>query len=579
MADIQGAPSPDGRYLSFTHWETANLAVYDLTTGEKRDLTDEGTWMEPDQWADWSTWSPDGERIAYAWFNKDQEELRIIGIDGSEPRVLYRDEEVKFIRPHTWSRDGKSILAWFKKENGPNEMVLISVEHGSVRVLKSPAPASIKMSLSPDGRYVVYGVPGKEYVGQGDIFLLATDGSREVRLVEHPANDYGPIWAPDEKTVVFASDRAGTVGVWLTQIVDGKPTGVVDRVKRDMGRILPMGFTRSGALYYGLGAGLNDVYVASLDPATGKVLEPPVKATQRFEGFNRAPAWSRDGRRLAYVSNRSQAPGGIGENVRSLVIRDLETGEEREFSPEGVNLYHLRWSPDGRSILSGYSYGVYTSNLHLIEVQTGDVTLILHGDSESPISQAVWSPDGKRIFYLRSHLTETAYIESIVAHTLETGEEVVLHRGGGNRGLAVSPDGRQLAFPDTSGQALWVMPTEGGEPSEVHRLKESEDKKISWRVLEWTPDGRYLLFGKTKWAPDQPDAPEDDPIELWRIPAGGGEPQKLLAAEGHNDIRVHPDGRRIAYTGGLANRTEVWVMENFLPEKKQKSGVRGQESE
>jgi dipeptidyl aminopeptidase/acylaminoacyl peptidase len=262
MTDILGAPSPDGRYLAFTHWETANLAVYDLSSGEKRDLTDGGTWMEPDQWADWSIWSPDGERIAYAWFNKDQEELRIVGVGGSEPRVLYRDEEVQFIRPHTWSRDGKSILAWLEKEEGPNEMVLISVADGSVRMLKSPAPASIKMSLSPDGRYVVYDVPAKEYVGKGDIFLLATDGSREVRLVEHPANDYGPVWAPDGKTVVFASDRAGTVGVWLTQVVDGKPTGVVDRVKRDMGKILPMGFTRNGALYYGLGAGMHDVYAA-----------------------------------------------------------------------------------------------------------------------------------------------------------------------------------------------------------------------------------------------------------------------------------------------------------------------------
>jgi hypothetical protein len=44
-----------------------------------------------------------------------------------------------------------------------------------------------------------------------------------------------------------------------------------------------------------------------------------------------------------------------------------------------------------------------------------------------------------------------------------------------------------------------------------------------------------------------------------------GEAQKLLEMERLRSISVHPDGRRIAFTGGREHTEEIWVMENFLP--------------
>ncbi len=84
------------------------------------------------------------------------------------------------------------------------------------------------------------------------------------------------------------------------------------------------------------------------------------------------------------------------------------------------------------------------------------------------------------------------------------------------------------------------------------------------RGLAWTPDGHHLLFGK----PRQTDSPQEQTIELWRIPAEGGEPQRLgLAMENLRDVTVHPDGRRIAFSAGKEG-AEVWVLENFLPKPK-----------
>ena len=69
--------SPDGRYLSFVNGKNGNLAIWDLTTGESRDLTDDGRWEASPRHAGHPIWSPDSKQIAYGWLNKGTNELRI----------------------------------------------------------------------------------------------------------------------------------------------------------------------------------------------------------------------------------------------------------------------------------------------------------------------------------------------------------------------------------------------------------------------------------------------------------------------------------------------------------------------
>ena len=110
--DILGAPSPDGRYLSFVDWTTGDLAVRDLATGETRHLTNKGSWMGSTAYAERSTVSPDSKQVAYTWFGDDfSHDLRIVGLDGSEPRVIYRNEEVDVVEPAAWSPDGPALHA------------------------------------------------------------------------------------------------------------------------------------------------------------------------------------------------------------------------------------------------------------------------------------------------------------------------------------------------------------------------------------------------------------------------------------------------------------------------------------
>ena len=54
VADVDGAAiSPDGRFLTYTDWSTGDLALQDLKTGEKRHLTNKGSWEKSSEFAQW----------------------------------------------------------------------------------------------------------------------------------------------------------------------------------------------------------------------------------------------------------------------------------------------------------------------------------------------------------------------------------------------------------------------------------------------------------------------------------------------------------------------------------------------
>ena len=268
-----------------------------------------------------------------------------------------------------------------------------------------------------------------------------------------------------------------------------------------------------------------------------------------------------DGRYLAYVSQRGRTRYGVGSGV--IVIRSVETGQERDL-PSTVNpsrpFSALRWFPDGRSLLFRGRDTKGRRGLYQIDVQTGDVTPVVHIKSAALVRAAALSPDGKTLFYLME-----AKATSLLMRDLGTGHEKVLYRADGyTSNLALSPDGRQLAFTThdkvTRSVLLMVMSAAGGEPRELLRL---QDRVTS---LAWTPDRLEILFGRRGGTSLQ-----EQTVELWRISAEGGEPQKLgLAMEGLRELRIHPDGKRIAFSAG-ESKAEIWVLENFLPKPETKA--------
>ena len=547
--ETTGSPSADGRLLAFTDYQTGDVAIRDLSTGEVRRVTKTGDIMKSGEQSLFATFSPDNKQIAFAWLDTKNKvfDTRIIAADGTGLRTLYHDN-AGWVMPLAWTADGKHVavtLDLFPVEaRRLRQIGLVSVADGSLDVLRS-GPSPNKISSSPDSRYLVYDVPQED--GRSDIFLLSIRDKREVQLVNHPANDWAPVWTPDGRGVVFASNRTGNPALWMVEVADGKAVASPELVKSDIGAGYgAIGLTKNGALFYGIDTGMVDVYTAPVNLNECRVLAPPSPVSQQGVGANRAPAWSPDGKSLAYLSTRNQ---GLGT---AIMIRALETGKEREIPVNADRINRLAWFPDGTA-LAFIGLDTTGTSIFRLDVQSGALSTLVPSGPEPFFLQVHVVPDGRALIY--SVLNRKAQTRAIVTRDLQTGAEKTVSTSLSPLGLAPSPDGRQLAVFDndekTRRQAILVMPLAGGESREVRRF---ETRFITGRP-SWSPDGKFILF---------PARPEDK-AEIMCASVDGGEPRKLgISMVGLGDVSVHPDGMRVAFGAGQS-KSEVWVIANFLP--------------
>ncbi|MBN2666458.1 MAG: PD40 domain-containing protein, partial [Bacteroidales bacterium] len=171
-----GSPSPDGRYISYTDWDSGgNLGILDLKTKERKLLTD---YKDQNEQVYYSMWSPDGKQIAYFWWksDKDQNNLSIVDVHKGESRDLLISDKYDWIELGNWSSDGKHIVATFSVRGRPeSQIMLISTVDGSTEVLKTFEKSYLggKPWLSPDNRFVAFDLQDENAAGNSDIYLLS----------------------------------------------------------------------------------------------------------------------------------------------------------------------------------------------------------------------------------------------------------------------------------------------------------------------------------------------------------------------------------------------------------------------
>jgi len=569
------AVSPDGRFLTFNDGRTGDLVIRDLRTLEDRFLTDEGTEGEEEaavrQWAEGSVWSPDGREIAYVWniqSDTAQTELRGVGVDGGRPRIISRHEKsIQEMGSFAWSPDSKHIAATLN--SGSLNIVLISTDDGSIRTLVELKQEIFptNKAFSPDGRHIACDRLPEKTSPERDIYLISIDSGREIPLIQHPADDYLLGWSRDGRWLVFASDRTEALGLWVVGMSGNRIDGEPILVRPGIERILPVGLTNQGSLFYGVVRATEDIFAVDMDPETGKVAGSPRKAIEHYEGGNFTPSYSPDGEHLAYVSRRGNSP--YPTNVgNALCIRTWATGEERVFYKEiwRLGLRHIAvsgWSPDGRSVIFRGSPGIYPNGLYRIDLETDEINRIVSLSPDERTPGGIFGPEG-RCYFVRANIKDR--YTQILCRDLTSSQERELYRqtGAERIGIALSPDGRRLSFANAGWggtRSLNIIPISGGETREIWNFGETKRGMPPISHI-WSPDGRSILFS----SPD----PEDMRIwNLWRIRIHGGQPEKtgLQTKWGLWDLTMHPNGRGLLFAGrgGPSTDSELWVLENFLP--------------
>lgn len=403
--------------------------------------------------------------------------------------------------------------------------------------------------MSPDGKFIAYDALIEQGATDREIRVIASDGSSESTVVRGPGINQSPVWARDGSRLLFRSNRSGTSGLWSVLVRNGKPEAPATLVKADVGDVGLVGFSRTGSLLYTQAVGTRDVFGVDLDSQSGNVRGNPVRLVDTFVGSNLNPAWSPDGKALAYMSIRtgSAASGGY---TGSLVIRSLESGQERTIATPFRYGSKPLWFSDGQSILQVARNSQNNVTLYRVDLKTGDASPLINTGSLGPQSAAL-SPDGR-----------TAYVApnaELAAFELATGRRTAVSHSGAIKGVAASSDGRSIAFvshnySSTPARAhLYVANADG---SNVRTLLTTERREeLPWSVA-WSPESRYIYFvrGRNGWTGNQ----------LWRVGATGGAPAPTgLSVEGLGPIDVSRDGRRVVYGNGVSSRIEVWALENF----------------
>ncbi len=262
--------------------------------------------------------SPQGDRIAYFSDRRQYTDVYVMSAyDGKVLRRIIRGERgvhfeaiPSFRSAITWSPDGRR-LALTATGGGRDLLYVVAAADGRVlRRLRVDCDAIAYPAWSPVTDSVV--VTGLKD-GRADLWLVDTGTGEAERLTDDAWDEKEPCWTPDGRTVTFASDRVAPV---------------VLRPER-----LPGGFGRYG-LY-------------DLDLAERQVRERVVTG-----GDVHAPAWSPDGRKLAFLSDR----GGASD----IVLLDTVDGGLTQLTQVLGGVASLSWSrQDDRLVFSAFHRGGY----------------------------------------------------------------------------------------------------------------------------------------------------------------------------------------------------------------------------
>ncbi len=376
--------------------------------------------------------------MAYQWQALDgKSELRVVDIDGKRPRVLIRSDALEVL-------DSDSVVA--RRQIRFSRRSSVPIAPGSLRSCRrrtAQCARSRKWArrgrstprLSPDGEFVVYDAPQTASGSARDIFIVRADGSDDRRLVDHSANDADPVWTPDGGRVLFASDRSGSMDVWGVPVVGGAAQGEAQVIHRNIGRMTLRGLTDTGSYFYYATVGTVDVYQAEL---TADAARNPVTVASSYAGFEYfvelVARQSPCRLRLAPRADRLRSLS------MTLVIRDVHSGDHREFTPQMSAFIVGPWSPDGRYVLIGGSDLNDRPGGHAIDTESGADTALRQGLGVRPD----WRLDGK----LWSYVPGTG---KLVARSVPSGVDTIIAdlRAEGiepehnltGRGYKLAPDG------------------------------------------------------------------------------------------------------------------------------------------
>ena len=437
-------------------------------------------------------------------------------------------------------------------------------------------------AISPNGKTIAFSY-------QGDIFTVPSSGGTAKQITSNAAFDSYPVWSPDGNHIAFASNREGSIDVWVMDANGGIPK----RVTTNSGSEYPLRWKDNSTIMFkasimptaksiifagsypqvytvGMDGGrpklFSDITMDALDiNASGDVLyidrkgyedewrkhhRSPItrdvwlksgdsfRKLTTFDGEDRDPVWSADGKSFYYLSEQS--------GTLNIYHRTLDGKKTQITNHEKNPVRFLSAATDG-TLCYGYDGEIYTvrkggqpqktairiaadtegkelirqirnSGAYNIKLSPNgkEIGFVMHGDvyvtsieyrttkqiTNTPEQERYidFSPDGRTIIYDSERngvwqiyaTTMKNKDEKQFAYATELVEERLTQSDQTSFQPKFSPDGKQIAFWENRG-TLRVMDAKG------KNVKTAMDGKFVYSYSDgdidftWSPDSKWLL--------------------------------------------------------------------------------------
>ncbi len=495
-------------------------------------------------------WSPDGHSIAFTRSVNQDYSIYVIPSDGEEKRKAgktFAAQSAAFTLASNASAERKvdtggatltrGEIAWSPDGNsiafaGVSGIYLVTLQNCSVLRLTTPPPAAQDWgpAFSPDGQRVMFvrtlqiGVPD-------EIWSAPASGGVGTRILsERGRISSPPQWSYDGRSIIFSSNRTGHPALWRVSL--DAPDAPVQISEAGSPAWDPAVSRRGYRLAYERLLRSLSIWQMDLSDSSDKRPYLIVSSTSDTDQ-GPGPQFSPDGRRLAYMSDRS--------GTMEIWVSNRDGSDAFQLSAVG-GAGTPRWSPDSQSV----AFDATTTNGSKI------VTMNLHGGAPQILTQdsyhsvcPSWSHDGKWIYFASTRSGDFQVWKIPAAG----GQPIQITRNGGHAPLE-SLDGKFLFYAKNSAAEpeIWRVPVDGGEEIPLPLVRPGT--WASWQVVT----GGILFVGPSLghqavlsfW-----DAAKDRTaaiVVLDRVPFWLG---------------ATPDGQTIAFDQPGREQDQAMLVENF----------------
>ncbi len=517
--------------------------------------------------------SPDGATLAFTGEYDGNIDVFTMPVTGGVPkRVTYHPDGDRVVG---WTPDGSRILFRSNRESFSRFTQLFTVAPAGGLPEVLPLPMACTGAYSPDGKHMIYApldggqfAPGfnnfvawKRYRGgeASYLWLVNLADLSTVKVPRKDSNDINPMWIGDK--IYFLSDRNGPMTLYRWdpkskaepveliankgKDIDAASAGPGGIVYEQFGKIMiyDLAANKPHEVQVDLAADLGEVRphfqnvsrelrTVKISPsgarvvmeAHGEILTAPAEKgdirnlTNTPGVMERTPAWSPDGKTIAYFSDES------GEYALHIKAQN-GTGDTTKIPLAGKSAFYFdpKWSPDSKHI----AFTDNQLNLWDVEVATAKVTKV-DTDYGYELGRAFsWSGDSKWITFV--HMLPNRF-HAVFVYSLDSGKSTQVTDG--------MSDAEAPVF-DRDGQYLYFVASTNYGPTTSGLDMTSDEHQVTRNIY-------MVVLPNNILSPLGPESDEEKPGAVSEEGGGGGRGRggrggNAAAAEPPKPVRIDFD--------------------------------------